>query len=106
MPHSAQFLPAPIDLPSGVTARIALLPMPQPNEHGQYKPRQDCEIQVSLYRAEKLIEMRRWDTLICGDSSVELVDGTTLSEDDLDELDSTGWDQMMAVGLVPGSLVG
>ena len=101
-----QFLPTPIMLPSGVMARIALNPMPKPDERGRYKPRQDCDIQVSLYRDDNLIESRRWDTLICGESNVVLVDGTTLSEDDLDELDSTGWDQMMAVGLVPGSLVG
>lgn len=106
MTQTSEFLPNPIDLPSGVVARIQLIPMPQPDEHGVYKPRQDCDIQVSLYRNDMLIEIRRWDTLICGESNVALVDGTTLSEDDLDELDAAGWDQMMDVGLIPGALVG
>ena len=100
------FLSTPIDLLNGIVARIALIPMPQPDEHGRYKPRQDCDIHVSLYRGDKFIESRRWDTLISGESSAVLVDGTILSEDDLDELDSTGWDQMLEVGLIPSVLVG
>lgn len=106
MTQASQFLPTPIDLPGGATARIELIPMPQPDENGRYKLRQDCGIRVSLYRDDKLIESRRWDTLICADTTVVLADGTTLSEDDLNELDVAGWEQMMDVGLVPGVWVG
>lgn len=98
-----QFLPKKIDLPGGVVARIALNPMPEPDEHGDYKPRQDCDIQVSLFRDDHLIEHRRWDTLIDGHSTVVLADGSTLSADDLGELDAAGWSQMVDVGLIPSA---
>ena len=99
------FLPRPIHLPSGVVARIELFPMPLPDGQGRYQPRQDCEIQVSLYRGNTLIDRRRWDTLICGAPSVTLADASTLNEDDLDELDADGWDQMCSVGLIPSAFV-
>lgn len=102
----SQFLSSPINLSGGTVARIELIPMPEPDENGRYKPRQDCEIQVSLFRDEKLIERRPWDTVICGAAAVTLADGSSLNEDDLYELDSAGWDQMIDVGLIPGAFVG
>lgn len=99
------FLPNPITLPSGVVAKIELIPMPQPDEQGRYRPRQDCDIQVYLFRGESLIERRPWDSVICGKARIALVDGSELVEEDLYELDSSGWDQMIAVGLCPGALI-
>jgi hypothetical protein len=106
MTNTNAFLPKPIRLPSGVVAKIELIPMPKPNERGRYEPRQDCDIQVSLFRDENLIERRRWDTVICGAAVVALADGSTLNEEDLYELDTAGWHQMIDVGLVPGAFVG
>ena len=102
---TANYLPDEIELPSGVTARIELIPMPQPDSTGRYKPTHDGEIHVDLYRGGRLIERREWNSLIGEEESVELLDGSFLDEDDLSELDSQGWDQMFTVGIVPGKLV-
>ena len=60
----------------------------------------NTDIQVNLFRDDKLIERRRWDTLI-GTGTVTLADGSTLNADDLYELDSAGWQEMGAVGMIP-----
>jgi len=44
MAQANEFVPTSILLPCGVTARIALNPMPQRDKQGTYRPRQDYDI--------------------------------------------------------------
>ncbi|MGF6813168.1 hypothetical protein OKW30_008385 [Paraburkholderia sp. Clong3] len=101
MTNIETFLPNPIALPSGVVARIELIPMPKPDAAGKYPFNPpNTEIQVSLFRDDKLIGRRRWDTLI-STGDVTLVDGSTLGADDLYELDGAGWEEMGNFGMIP-----
>lgn len=100
----AAFLPNPIALSNGVTARIELIPMPQPDARGRYAPQQDCEIHLSFFRGDLLLQRLPWHTVINGAENVQLADGTALGPNDLYELDLSGWDQMIDFGLFPGAL--
>lgn len=101
------FLPKAISLPSGVVAKIELIPMPKPDAAGQYLLNPpNTEIQVSLFRNDKLIERRRWDTLISGSDVATLADGSVLDADDLYELDSAGWEVMGDFGMIPTVFAG
>jgi len=106
MTNNATFLPKAIELPSGVIAKIELIPAPKPDAAGVYPLGHQADIQVSLFRADTLVERRRWDTLICGADVVTLADGSALDADDLYELDSAGWNQMLDYGMLPGVWVG
>lgn len=105
MTNTSIFLPKPINLPNGMVARITLTPMPQPDGQGRYQPDHVEEIRLSFFRGEKLIEERRWETVICGEAVVTLADGSMLDEENLEVLDSAGWDQMLNFGVMPGALV-
>ena len=100
------FMPKPISLPCGIVAKIEITPAPRADERGRYRAQDDCQIQVSLFRSDAFIESLPWNTVVCGAANVELVDGSTLDADDINELDSSGWKQMIALGLLPGALLG
>ena len=101
MTNNSTFLPKAINLPSGIVARIELNPMPKPDSTGDYPFNPpNTDIQVSLFRNDTLIERRPWDSLIGADRAM-LADGTTLDENDLYELDSSGWDVMGEFGMIP-----
>ncbi|WP_420213360.1 hypothetical protein ACN8ZM_39765 (plasmid) [Burkholderia aenigmatica] len=102
MSTTEKYLPNAIALSNGVVAKIELVPMPELNAKGQYPLNPpNTDIQVSLFRDDKLIERRRWDSLIGDVSEVTLADGTILDEDDLFKLDSAGWQEMGNFGMVP-----
>ncbi|WP_396334141.1 hypothetical protein [Burkholderia anthina] len=97
-----RYLPTAINLPCGIVARIELVPMPKPSPAGTYTFNPpNTDIQIHLFRDEKLIEQRRWDTLIGGIDEATLADGSMLDADDLDELDNAGWQEMAKFGMVP-----
>lgn len=102
---TTNYLPNPITLPSGVVAKLEVIPMPEPDATGRYRPRTDCSVNVGLFRDESLIENRPMGTVICGASEVVLSDGSKLNEDDIDALDDKGWDQLLDLGIVPTELV-
>ncbi|GJH04617.1 hypothetical protein [Paraburkholderia terrae] len=101
MTNNSAFLPQAIDLPSGIAARIELIPMPKPDSTGAYPFNPpNTDIQVSLFRNDTLIERRSWDSLI-GADRVTLKDGTTLDENDIYALDGSSWDVMGQFGMIP-----
>lgn len=102
---TTNYLPNPITLPSGIVAKLEVIPMPKPDATGRYRPKKDYSVNVGLFRDEQLIELRPMGTLICGASEVELADGSKLDEDDIYALDSDGWDQLLDLGVVPTELV-
>lgn len=108
MTNEKAFLPGSIQLPSGVTARIALDPMPQPDAAGRYhvSAARNTVVSVSLYRGEKLIEHCPWNSLITEAGTATLRDGTVLDRDDIDALGEQGWAAMHRVGKVPGVFIG
>jgi hypothetical protein len=103
MNTSVEYLPTAIHLSGGLTARIDLAPMPRPEKSGFYKPRQDCESSVSLFRRGELIERRPWDSFVCDADAVSVADGSVLGAEDLLELDCQGWREMLSVGMIPGA---
>ncbi|RTL46604.1 MAG: hypothetical protein EKK53_03020 [Burkholderiales bacterium] len=102
---SATYLPKAIPLQQGLEARIELIPMPTKADSGRYRPAPNTDIQVSLFRGEQLVERRRWDSIISGEETVQLADGTVLGPDDIDDLDRFGWDQMLDYGMIPNAFV-
>lgn len=106
MTTQSQFLPVALQLHDNLTAKIELQPMPEPDDKGRYPLRQDCEIHLTFLRDDQLIERRAWHTVISAEQSVTLADGTVLDQDDLHVIDTSGWDQMMDYGLIPGTWVG
>lgn len=102
---TTDYLPNPITLPSGIVAKLQVLPKPKPDASGRYKPRTDHRVNVALYRGEMLIEKRPMGSVICGESEVKLADGSKLNRDDIEALDSEGWDQLLDLGVIPSVLV-
>lgn len=102
---AATYLPKAIPLQQGLEARIELIPMPTKADSGRYRPAPNTDIQVSLFRGAQLVERRRWDSIISGEETVQLADGTVLGPDDIDDLDRFGWDQMLDYGMIPNTFV-
>lgn len=102
---TAPYLPKAIPLQQGLEARIEPIPMPTKADSGRYRPAPNTDIQVSLFRGGKLVERRRWDSIISGEETVQLADGTVLDRDDIDDLDRFGWDQMIDYGMIPNTFV-
>ena len=99
------YLPNPITLPSGIVAKLEVIPMPKPDANGRYRPKRDYNVNIGLFRNEKLIEVRAIDTVICGATEIRLLDGSTLDEGDIEVLDADGRDQLLDLGVVPNQLI-
>ena len=102
---TTNYLPNPITLPSGIVAKLEVIPTPKPDANGRFRPRQDYKVNIGLFRGQKHIETRPIESVICGDSEVKLADGSKLNEDDICALDADGWDQLLDLGVVPSQLI-
>jgi hypothetical protein len=59
------------------------------------------KIHLEFERDGKTIDKRGWGSVISGDETFTLFDGTLLGADDLNELDAGGWEILSTYGLFP-----
>jgi hypothetical protein len=93
--------------------RIALTPMPRPAADGSYpkfykkkgKAAVQPKIHLEFERSGRTIDKRSWSSVISGENTFELMDGTTLNEDDLYMIDTQGWEILSSYGLFPTAMV-
>ena len=111
MRNTMGFLKQTMEVGHGITARIALAPMPEADASGKYPllgmiggPKSPM-ILLQFVRGTSIIDMRKWNETICGSDSVTLADGTALDEEALHAIDREGWELLMQYGLIPNALV-
>lgn len=107
MGDTGELLPETITLPNGLTARIALAPMPKADATGRYHPSgaRDSVVSVFFYRGPLLIESCCWNSLMTEAGTATLRDGTLLDNSDIYALEEQGWPAMHRVGKIPGAFV-
>jgi hypothetical protein len=97
-------LPERIELSDGLVATLGLDPMPQAGPDGKF-PRfvgQDQpQVMVAFERDGKVLSRCNLFGAIGSEDPIALDDGTEVGFDNMDDLDSKGWDVLFRYGLFP-----